>query len=776
MSVPNLLKVRLLMGNNPICNRWKFDFVPLSSTFVLRSLIVFLTGAFLNHAWAGGPVLAPTHANFAAALAGGGTVSFECDGTVSLTNTITCTTNTLIDGNGHNVVISGGNALRLFQLETNVTLSMRGLALANGLVVGTNGAGGHPAQNGQDAFGAGILNLGGMLVLNDCWITNHSVLGGKGGNESGNTNYSKGGDGMGAAICAFGGSVLLTNCHFSQNIAVGGDGGDAAADLGSGQTGNAGAAIGGAMYTINTTIAVQGGELIQNKVIGGISGNISYRTGMSGDGVGGAVYVTNSILYVGGALLASNKAIGGDQYLATSVGNGAGWGIGGALFLSPNSTGTISSVVLSDNSSAAGACGRNSRPGFGMAGAIYNAGALQLQNCTLATNTTTGTPNSLKSSSGFGGAIYSTNQLEVNDCSFLANLAIGAPGIQWPYSGSGGPAEGGAIWNSGRIGITNSTLALNKALAGTPDNAASNASPGRGGGLCLTSGPAFLVNVTIVSNEARGGSNDFFRIPGASEGGGVFATNNTTLLINTLLATNNPGGNFAGVMADGGNNLSSDASCAFTAEGSLNLTDPKLAPLDNYGGSTVTYLLLGGSPAIDGGKLAAAPPVDQRGHSRPFGSAPDIGAFESSPPFIVRGRLWGSTFDSETIVNSGNVTTSTTNHGFYNLEPPTGPAVITPSEKDYFFVPPAASITVGPDVIGLDFHAYRWNALSFEAADTSSLHVTLAGTNGATYEVLSSPDLKSWTPFSTNVMGPSQLLDFSLPISGTKGFYRSVMR
>jgi hypothetical protein len=38
--------------------------------------------------------------------------------------------------------------------------------------------------------------------------------------------------------------------------------------------------------------------------------------------------------------------------------------------------------------------------------------------------------------------------------------------------------------------------------------------------------------------------------------------------------------------------------------------------------------LLPGSPAVDAGDTAAAPPTDQRGFPRPAGSAPDIGAYE----------------------------------------------------------------------------------------------------------------------------------------------------
>ncbi len=64
--------------------------------------------------------------------------------------------------------------------------------------------------------------------------------------------------------------------------------------------------------------------------------------------------------------------------------------------------------------------------------------------------------------------------------------------------------------------------------------------------------------------------------------------------------------------------------------------DPKLAPLDDNGGPTLTMALLPGSPAIDAADPAAAPATDQRGIARPVGPAPDIGAFEYGLPAVLR--------------------------------------------------------------------------------------------------------------------------------------------
>ena len=103
--------------------------------------------------------------------------------------------------------------------------------------------------------------------------------------------------------------------------------------------------------------------------------------------------------------------------------------------------------------------------------------------------------------------------------------------------------------------------------------------------------------------------------------------------------------NCLGNITDGGHNLSSDASCAFTAVGSMNNTDPKLGPLADNGGPTLTMALLPGSPAIDAGSAVGAPATDQRGVPRPQGAGVDIGAFE---------YLYSPVFTGATIQNATN--------------------------------------------------------------------------------------------------------------------------
>ena len=87
-------------------------------------------------------------------------------------------------------------------------------------------------------------------------------------------------------------------------------------------------------------------------------------------------------------------------------------------------------------------------------------------------------------------------------------------------------------------------------------------------------------------------------------------------MTNTLIVGNGGSNlNSPGVFNDGGNNLLTGTAA-----------DAKLGTLADNGGPTQTVALLPGSPAIDAGNTTLA--TDQRGVTRPQGSAADIGAFE----------------------------------------------------------------------------------------------------------------------------------------------------
>lgn len=199
---------------------------------------------------------------------------------------------------------------------------------------------------------------------------------------------------------------------------------------------------------------------------------------------------------------------------------------------------------------------------------------------------------------------------------------------------SGGALEGmgGGIFAFGDLTVTNSTIT---------GNSVENPGLNEGGGILAGLSPTEtdgtsvnLLNTTVAGNSVAAGGI-----------GGGFTINNPTAGVlttftvkNTILAANTAGGAAADcgkvVATTSANNLSSDASCLFTDAASKQNANPQLGPLQDNGGPTNTLALPAGSPAIDAGTNAGCPPTDQRGVSRPQGSACDIGAYEreASPP------------------------------------------------------------------------------------------------------------------------------------------------
>src|SRR5262249_32818653 len=158
--------------------------------------------------------------------------------------------------------------------------------------------------------------------------------------------------------------------------------------------------------------------------------------------------------------------------------------------------------------------------------------------------------------------------------------------------------------------------------------------------------------------------------------------------------------------------LSSDATPAFTAPGSVNNTDPVLSPLGDFGGPTLTMALLAGSPAVDGGDSVVFPPTDQRGHARPLGAAPDIRAVESSAPYSILGRITGAATQQPMIVIAGSTNGPLLNgsYAIHGLSAGTYP--VLPYNANFLFVPGNQAVTVGPDKVGINFKSYAWNTFT----------------------------------------------------------------
>ena len=530
------------------------------------------------------------------AMAGGGTVTFACNGMIPLSNTVVIGKNTRLDASGRQVTISGRNAVRVFYVNTNVTLTLINLTIANGL--NTNGFGGgiynegtlnatnchfvtntvqgapdvHEGPPVQDGCG-GAVYTSGALNLFACTFVSNSACGGYGGYEG---NVNGGGDGGGGAVYNTG-ALNAIDCSFASNCACGGQGTFAYTGT-SWSGGPGGVGRGGAVYN-SGALNITDCSFAWNSACGGtgvINGGSS--PGIAGGAAEGGGICNLGVMAIKRSLFASNTCVGG------AGGNGIdggfvneGFPIGGGI----------------------GAAGGDAR-----GGAFFVVGASSLINCTLTDNQATGGSGG---TGGKGGYWFNlgTGQL------------FGGPG---GAGGAGGAARGALYDAAGALRLTNCTIAFNTSVGGP-------------GGLGGSGSPA----------GSTGGS-------GASAGA-LQTTNGIT--VNCLLDSNSPTNGTGGIV-DAGHNLSSDASCTFTNVGSLNNTDAGLGLLADNGGPTLTLALLPGSPAIDAGDTALAPATDQRGFPRPAGLASDIGAFEygSVMPAIAVSRAGASGLK---ILASGNV-------------------------------------------------------------------------------------------------------------------------
>jgi len=392
--------------------------------------------------------------------------------------------------------------------------------------------------------------------------------------------------------------------------------------------------------------ALHGGGAVANRAGGTVKATNCAFAGNSGGGpwpsyaspaYGGAILNEGGSISLQICLFHGNSAQGGSDF---ELGNGGGAGLGGAIHNEGNLS--ITGCTFRQNSASGGGGftwvpadglgpGVWGTPGGGaFGGAICNLGAMALSGSTVMSNSAAGAGGGSGSSggvgfnyqpipsgaggngsSGLGGGLFNGGTASAVNCTFYANIGTGGNG------GHGGPAwtrlyqiDGQGEWYQA------------EGPAG-PDGAGGSA----GACLCSTNGGLSLTNCTVAFNTASA------QADGAPLVGGVSATG--ALMVNTLLAANSPLACASSGIIDGGHNLNSDASCAFTDPTSLSNTDPRLGPLADNGGPTLTLALLPGSPAIGAADSASAPSTDQRGFPRPSGSA-DIGAYQFNTPLMLK--------------------------------------------------------------------------------------------------------------------------------------------
>lgn len=267
-----------------------------------------------------------------ASAASGDTITFGCNGTITLTSTLVISQNLSLDSSGHSVTLDGGNNVRVLLVNSGVTLGLNALTIAHGTDSGSGGGlytygtvnitnSTFSENTASSGYGGGVFNAGGTVSITNSTFTSNAASGGFGGglyNQNGsatiasdtfsNNTATYGGGGLDNSGSA---SVNITNSTFSGNTAL--DGG------GLGNTGGASASITNSTFTGNTATEVGGGIFNQGATTAIASSTISGNVGPGGSG--GGMYNESGTARFGGSIVAGNSGGNCAGASVTSTGN-----------------------------------------------------------------------------------------------------------------------------------------------------------------------------------------------------------------------------------------------------------------------------------------------------------------------------------------------------------------------------------------------------------------------------------------------------------------------
>lgn len=514
-----------------------------------------------------------------------------------------------IEGNGATIARGSGvgiPAFRFIHITSTGNLTLRNVALSNGLAQGGNGgSAGGGGGGGGAGLGGAIYNRGMLTAINST-LNGNQAAGGNGG-----IAISGGGGGGGGGLGGHGGSTFNASGGGGGG-GFGGSGGASSPYTPAGAAGGGGGGTVGDGVAGSGTIGGSGGNLNGGK--GGDGGNVA-QAGVNGGTGGGGGGGGNSNF---GTASGGNGGFGGGGGGASGgAGNGASGGSGGF------GGGGGGAGCAGCNTNTGGGGGGNGGFGGGGAGGYYGTGGV----------------------SGFAGGKGGDSE-----GGNLGGFSAGGGG------GGGGVALGGAIFNDGgTVTLTNSTISTNTARGGAGGNGRGK-SKGGGGGNALGAGVynhngtvtaahcTFTDNILIFGNGGTGPNGN--GSAGSAGGGAVYSLPQSggvavLTLTNNILA-NSSGGQDASVAGTiNGNNNLIESNSGVSASVIITTADPLLGPLTlNAPGNTPTHALLVGSPAIDQA-AATVLTTDQRGATRPIdlavanplgGNGSDLGAYEYAPP------------------------------------------------------------------------------------------------------------------------------------------------
>ena len=526
----------------------------------------------------------------------------------------------------------------------------------------------------NSAYYGGGYSAGDTATITDSTFSNNSATYGGGLYNNGTLTLDGGTISANSATNGGGiystGNLTVSGATFTGNTATAsGHGGYPAAG-------------GGAIFSINATLVVSNSTFTNNQAPSGGGGAIEQAVSNDENEIGS--------LTVSGSTFSGNvaEAAGAIQDAITTmnVSNSTFTSNSGTLYAGAidngSSNGTLTNCTFTSNSAPfAGAINNFDAGGLG--------GSLTLTGCTLTGNTAT---------NGSGGAIYSSlggkgGGVTVMGGMFSGNQASASGGAIFSrtFSGSGAGdtvtvsgttfsgntanVGGGMEGVQGTAALTDCTFIGNTAYVGggalfSPGSTSSvtgcsiidNTGSSYQGGLQF-GGAATLTNCTVSGNTSPTGGGVVFYGPvtdslvdctisgnasTSAPGAGlyIFSYSGKTpavTLTDTIVAGNSgPGGVADDIYGNhpftltGSYNLigTGGAGGLSPSDNLLNVADPGLAPLGNYGGPTLTAALLPGSPAIGAGTPISGITIDQRGFARPA-TNPDIGAFQTQGSTLV---------------------------------------------------------------------------------------------------------------------------------------------